>query len=175
VISCFPGAARELFYAIERIGPRVAMGLFSRKKGAQGPAEPAPRKSTVLIVDDDITIADLNQAVFEGRAWRVVTAYDGLGALRSLNEEKPDLVLLDLMLPDVPGERVLESITKARLPSKVIVVTGRFVTYKDFEAYRGTVLTVLRKPYEMKTLQRLIDSFEAGTEIPTNMSSVGDV
>lgn len=130
---------------------------------------------SILIVDDEEVLQDVLSALVREEGHEAISARTGEEALALVEREEIDLVLLDLMLPDVPGERVLESITKARLRSKVIVVTGRFVTYKDFEAYKGTVLTVLRKPYDMKTLQTLIDSFEAGTEIPTNMSSVGDV
>ncbi len=157
------------------------MGLFSRKKSAPPggpppapPAKPTPKLRTVLIVDDDVTITDLEQAVFEGRAWRVVTAYDGLGALRSLNDNLPDLILLDLMLPDVPGEKVLEAIQSGRMATKVIVVTGRYVTKADFERFAGTVVWVLRKPYSVQDLRALIDWFERGALETPKLSSVGD-
>ncbi len=158
------------------------MGLFSRKKGApeagRAPARPAPAKPkgrAVLIVDDDLTITDLETSVFEGRDWRVITAYDGLGALRAVNEYGPELVLLDLMLPDVPGENVLEAIQAGRLPTKVIVVTGRYVTKKDFERFEGIVVWVLRKPYAIDDLRELIGWFERGTPLTPKLSSVGDV
>ncbi|HEX9709666.1 MAG TPA: response regulator [Candidatus Thermoplasmatota archaeon] len=155
------------------------MGLFSRK-GAQRPetAAPAPsqpRRRTVVIVDDDMTISDLEETVFMGRDWRVLTAYDGMGALRLVNDHRPELVLLDLMLPDVPGENVLDAIKSGRLPSKVIVVTGRYVTKKDFERFSGTVVWVLRKPYPINDLRALIDWFEGGALQTPKLSSVGDV
>ncbi len=150
------------------------MKFFSRKP--KGPATaPAPPRKSVLIVDDDLTIAELNQAVFVGRDWDVRTAYNGTGALASINEMRPDLVLLDLMLPDLPGERVLDSIRSLRLPTKVIVVTGRYVTEKDFEAWRGMVIRVLRKPYPISDLAELVIGFESGREITPNLGRVGEV
>jgi DNA-binding response OmpR family regulator len=128
-----------------------------------------------LIVDDDITINELEQAVFQGRDWRIATAYDGTGAISSLNLDKPDLILLDLMLPDLPGEQVIESIRKSRMKTKVIVVTGRHVTKKDFENFEGIVVWVLRKPYPMVDLRALIDWFEGGALVTPKISSVGDV
>jgi len=164
------------FFWLERpIGGEAArVGLF--KKKPQAPAAPAepPRKS-VLIVDDDLTIAELNQSVFIGRAWDVEKAYNGTGALAAVNAKRPDLVLLDLMLPDLPGERVLDSIRSLRLKTKVIVVTGRYVTQKDFEPWLGTVVWVLRKPYPMSDLVELVGWIESGRDVRPNLSQVGDV
>lgn len=155
------------------------MGLFSRKKEerheVRAPPTSKPRPRQVVIVDDDMTISDLEETVFMGRDWRVLTAYDGLGALRLVNDHRPELVLLDLMLPDVPGEKVLEAIMSGRLPTKVIVVTGRYVTKKDFERFEGTVVWVLRKPYPINDLRALIDWFEGGALQTPKLSSVGDV
>jgi len=154
------------------------MGLFRRSKAEIPSLQKAPeanRTRKVLIVDDDITIAELNETVFVGRNWAVKTAYNGLGALSTINLEKPDLVLLDLMLPDITGEKVLESLKAARLPTKVIVITGRYVTQKDFEPYQGIVIWVLRKPYPMSDLRELVDWFEAGAEMKPKLSQIGDV
>ena len=150
------------------------MGFFRKK--VEAPAAPAsvPRKS-VLIVDDDLTIAELNQSVFTGRPWDVEKAYNGTGALAAVNAKKPDLVLLDLMLPDLPGERVLDSIRTLRLKTKVIVVTGRYVTQKDFEPWMGMVVWVLRKPYPMSDLTELIGWVESGRELRPKLSQVGDI
>lgn len=152
------------------------MGLFGKKGKGKDAAAPAPaRKRRVLIVDDDLTIAELNQTVFVGRAWDVQTAYNATGALSTVNAWKPDLVLLDLMLPDLPGERVLDSIRTLRLGTKVIVVTGRYVTQKDFEPWTGLVVWVLRKPYPMSDLSELVIQFESGAELKPKLGTVGDV
>jgi two-component system KDP operon response regulator KdpE len=152
------------------------MKLFRKKtESPAGQAPATPKRRRVVIVDDDMTITDLEEAVFTGRSWAVNTAYDGMGALRVLNDEKPDLILLDLMLPDIPGEKVLDAIQSGRLPTKVIVVTGRYVTKKDFEKYEGTVVYVLRKPYPINDLRALIDWFERGAPMTPKLSSVGDV
>ncbi len=155
----------------------VAVGLFGKKggKGDKDAAPAPPRKRRVLIVDDDMTIAELNQTVFVGRAWDVETAYNAAGALANINSNKPDLILLDLMLPDLPGERVLDGIRSLRLGTKVIVVTGRYVTQKDFEPWMGIVVWVLRKPYPMADLANLVVRFESGAEMKPKLGTVGDV
>ena len=151
------------------------MGLFRKgpKAAAAGPA--APRRRIALVVDDDMTIAELNQAVFTGREWDVRTAYSGLGALKDVNESRPDLILLDLMLPDLPGEKVLDAVRSLKLSTKVIVVTGRHVTKRDFAPYEGLVVWVLRKPYPASDLLKLIEWVESGEAITPQLSQVGDV
>lgn len=159
------------------------MRLFRKREATEAKPQaapppsgrPVPQKKTVVIVDDDLTTTELEQSVFMGREWDVRTAYDGMGALRELNDSKPELILLDLMLPDVPGEKVIETIHAGKLPTKVIVITGRFVSKKDFERFAGTVVWVLRKPYPMNDLRALIDWFEGGALMTPKLSSVGDV
>ncbi len=58
-----------------------ALGLFRKAPKAVARQPKAPRRQVALVVDDDMTIAELNEAVFAGRAWDVRTAYSGLGAL----------------------------------------------------------------------------------------------
>lgn len=152
------------------------MGLFRKTpKVLAAPEPPAPRRRVALVVDDDTTIAELNEAVFTGREWDVRTAYSGLGALSDVNERRPDLILLDLMLPDLPGEKVLDAVRSLKLSTKVIVVTGRHVTKRDFAPYEGLVVWVLRKPYPASDLLKLIEWVESGEAITPQLSQVGDV
>jgi two-component system alkaline phosphatase synthesis response regulator PhoP len=60
-------------------------------------------RQTVLVVDDEKRIADLLRAYLEEAGYRVVTAADGRQALFAARHEKPDLVVLDLMMPEVNG------------------------------------------------------------------------
>ncbi len=60
-------------------------------------------RQTVLVVDDEKRIADLLRAYLEGAGYRVVTAADGRQAFFVARHEKPDLVVLDLMMPEVDG------------------------------------------------------------------------
>ena len=60
-------------------------------------------KQTILVVDDDKEVVRLMRAYLEKASYRVVVAYDGETAVHALRREKPDLMLLDLMLPDKDG------------------------------------------------------------------------
>ena len=57
----------------------------------------------ILVVDDDKKIVRLVRSYLEQNGYQVLTAYDGETALHTIRREKPDLVVLDLMLPDRDG------------------------------------------------------------------------
>ena len=65
---------------------------------------------TILIIDDDTAIGDLEQEVLERAGYAVQRAYSGTEALLLLKSSRPDLILLDLMLPGLSGEEVLPRI-----------------------------------------------------------------
>lgn len=62
---------------------------------------------TIAIIEDDQPIGDLLEEVLEQEGYRVKRAYSGTEALYQLSMHRPDLVLLDLMLPGLSGEKVL--------------------------------------------------------------------
>jgi two-component system alkaline phosphatase synthesis response regulator PhoP len=84
-------------------------------------------KQRILVVDDDREVVRLMQAYLERAGYEVMTAYDGQSAVHMLRREKPDLLLLDLMLPDQDGfdiTRLMRSDpTLADIP--IIMLTAR--------------------------------------------------
>ena len=73
-------------------------------------SEGAGRKmKQILIVDDDVHIGDMIEEMLTRRGYGVLRAYSGTEALLILAGKRPDLILLDLMLPGVTGEEVLSS------------------------------------------------------------------
>ncbi|MBJ7484691.1 response regulator [Brevundimonas sp.] len=82
-----------------------------------------PRRShQVLVVDDDPFIQQLAQAILSPRGHNVVVAGTGAEALARLAQAPPDLVLLDLGLPDVPGLEVLRHLRAARSWDRVRIL-----------------------------------------------------
>lgn len=81
----------------------------------------------ILIVDDDRQIARLVAAYLEQAGFRTLTAYDGAAALRLIQSERPDLVVLDLMLPDADGADITRTLRGdpkfAALP--IVMLTAR--------------------------------------------------
>ena len=70
------------------------------------------RKIPILIVEDDVFLADLYKTKFELEGFDVYVAYDGEKGLELISKKKPSAVLLDLILPKVNGFVVLENIKK---------------------------------------------------------------
>jgi two-component system alkaline phosphatase synthesis response regulator PhoP len=81
----------------------------------------------ILVVDDDKQIVRLVQSYLEQAGYAVLTAYDGATALRTIRTERPDLVVLDLMLPDQDGWSITRTVradaSQADLP--IIMLTAR--------------------------------------------------
>lgn len=76
---------------------------------------------TILIIDDDAAIGNLEQEVLERAGYAVLRAYSGTKALLLLKDSRPDLVPLDLMLPGLSGEEVLPQLQGI----SVIVVSAK--------------------------------------------------
>ncbi|MCL4370272.1 MAG: response regulator [Chloroflexi bacterium] len=93
-------------------------------------------RSRILVVDDEPGIVDIAKANLEGHGFIVVEAYDGEDALRKVKEEKPDLVVLDILMPEMDGWDVLERIEAdpelSGIP--VIMLTARV---SDEDVLRG--------------------------------------
>ncbi len=79
---------------------------------------------SVLIVDDDKKIAELVQAYFEKDGFTTYLAHDGFKALEKIREQKPDIVVLDLMLPGLDGWEVCRRVRKdSEIP--ILMLTAR--------------------------------------------------
>ena len=69
-----------------------------------------PKTISVLVVEDDTFLADLYKTKFELEGFKVFSAYDGEKGLELAKKQRPDIILLDLMLPKMNGFEVLEGI-----------------------------------------------------------------
>lgn len=103
---------------------------------------------TILIIDDDVAIGNLEQEVLEWEGYLVQRAYSGTEALLLLKEKKPDLILLDLMLPGMSGEDILPQIQG--IP--VIVVSAKTAVEDKVELLLGGAVDYLTKPFDTKEL-----------------------
>src|SRR6201997_2833372 len=84
----------------------------------------AARKTCALVVEDDPNIVDLIRSNLAVRGFDTVVSVDGMRALQLLETEDPDIVLLDLMLPEADGFELCRQI-RERSPVAVIVVSAR--------------------------------------------------
>jgi DNA-binding response OmpR family regulator len=93
--------------------------------GQPASAPPQTRRGHVLVVDDEPMVREVITTYLERDGYRVTSVADGAAALAWLDVGRPDLVVLDLMLPTVDGLSVLSQVRKAGADLPVIVVTAR--------------------------------------------------
>jgi len=102
---------------------KPATGAARADRGDRRPDGSAVR---VMVVDDEPTLAELMASVLRYEGWEVRTAGDGLSAVRTGREFRPDSVVLDVMLPDLGGLEVLRRL-RTELPSVCVL----FLTARD--------------------------------------------
>lgn len=103
---------------------------------------------TILIIDDDAAIGNLEQEVLERAGYAVLRAYSGTEALLLLKDSRPDLVLLDLMLPELSGEKVLPQLQGI----SVIVVSAKTAVQDKVGLLLGGAADYITKPFDTKEL-----------------------
>lgn len=106
----------------------------------------------ILIIDDDLHIGNLLEETLVREGYGVSRAYSGTEALLLLAKARPDLVLLDLMLPGLCGEEVLPRITG--IP--VIVVSAKACVDDKVELLLGGAADYVTKPFDTKELMARI-------------------
>ncbi|MGV9269306.1 response regulator transcription factor [Kitasatospora sp. NPDC003701] len=116
------------------------------------PAEPAPASARLLVVDDEPALRDALESSLAFEGYEVATATDGYEALESVEREKPDLVLLDIMMPRMDGLTAVR-----RMRSRGDTVPVLMLTARDAVGDRVTGLDVgaddyLAKPFELDEL-----------------------
>ncbi len=117
--------------------------------------QPRPVKSA-LVVDDDPDISEWLQTLLSASGLQVHSAADGKGALACLHNAPPDLVLLDVILPDLSGLEILDAIRVARLNAAVIMTTAFGSEEIAVDALRRGADDYLRKPVEVRDFQAVL-------------------
>ena len=105
----------------------------------------------VVVVEDDINIAELLRLYLEKDGFSVTVAHDGPEGLRAAEEQKPDLVMLDIMLPGMDGWQVCK---RLRQTSKVpiIMLTAKGETEDKVQGLEMGADDYIVKPFEVKEL-----------------------
>ena len=103
---------------------------------------------SILIIDDDAAIGNLEQEVLKREGYAVLRAYSGTEAQMLLKNVRPNLILLDLMLPGLSGEELLPQIKG--IP--VIVVSAKAAVQDKVNLLLGGAADYLTKPFDIKEL-----------------------
>lgn len=109
--------------------------------------------TTIAVIDDDVYIGDLIERLLRGNNYEVLRAYSGTEAQLLLTAKKPDLILLDLMLPGLSGEEVLPDIQD--IP--VIVISAKTDISDKVSLLRSGAADYLTKPFDTEELLARVD------------------
>ena len=104
--------------------------------------------SRILIIDDDVHIGNMLEELLAREGYQVSRAYSGTEALLALSAARPDLVLLDLMLPGLAGEEVLPKIQGA----PVIILSAKVDVESKVSLLLGGAADYMTKPFDTKEL-----------------------
>ncbi|MCC8246251.1 response regulator transcription factor [Saccharothrix luteola] len=112
---------------------------------------------TLLVVDDEATVRELLSATLRFAGFRVTSAATGAEALAAATAEAPDLVLLDVMLPDVDGFEVVRRLRERRAEGHRGPVPVLFLTARDRQSDKVTGLSLgaddyVTKPFDLEEL-----------------------
>jgi two-component system OmpR family response regulator len=106
----------------------------------------------VLIVDDDINVATLLQKRLEAAGYRVSSAPDGIAGLKAIREYRPDLVILDVMMPGLDGYSLVREIKAddacKNIPLMVVTAKGDL---SDLFRMEG-ISAIVEKPFKVEDI-----------------------
>ena len=88
-------------------------------------------RKKILIVDDDKDIVSIVTTMLESRGWDIKAAYNGRDAMETVSGGMPDVILLDIMMPEMNGIEVLKKIKKIDPDARIIMITA----FGDVESY----------------------------------------
>ncbi len=110
---------------------------------------------TILVVDDEVTICDLVRIRLEKNGYRVLTAQSGAQALEIAKNESLDLVVLDIMMPEMDGYEVLKHLRDdLKLGVPVMLLTAKSTDNDVWEGWQAGVDYYVTKPFTSHTLLR---------------------
>jgi CheY-like chemotaxis protein len=114
----------------------------------------------ILIIDDDMTALDIVDFLFEEKGYNVVRRADGITALECVEQEQPDIILIDLMMPRMSGQEAVRQIRAKGIRVPIVVFTAvddPEVHHEALEAGSDVVITKPCKPDALvKSVEKLL-------------------
>lgn len=120
---------------------------------------------TILVVDDELSNAEVLALILEDEGYRVFTAVNGRHGLERVHDVRPDLVLLDFMMPVMDGAEMGQRLRAAEATRHIKIVMCSSLDEDAVQEYFRDYDAFLRKPFDIKlglsTIGRLLDDGNA--------------
>ena len=114
--------------------------------------------ASILIVDDDEDILDLYRTTLEYRGYSDETSKTGLDSIEKVKKNKYQIALLDVVLPDLRGEKVAEKLKKIDESMEIIFITGYSLFQACIEAAQIGICDILLKPITEEELLLAVEN-----------------
>ncbi|OQA57688.1 MAG: Transcriptional regulatory protein ZraR [Candidatus Omnitrophica bacterium ADurb.Bin277] len=111
-------------------------------------------KKKLLLVDDEVEICEFLRSFFEDRDYNVATAHSGVQALDQVEKFGPNVVLLDIQMPEMDGLTALRKIKEKYPKTKVIMVTAVETQDRIEDAMRAGADNYITKPLSLEYLEK---------------------
>jgi len=123
-------------------------------------------KHTILVVDDQKEICDIFQDALTQEGYEVLTATNGAEAVSLGEQNRPDLAILDIKMPEMDGIEVLQKLREVRGDVEVIMLTGYGTLMTAKEAMRLGAYDYLTKPFDLGLVKSIIrEALEGKKEV----------
>ncbi|MBT3814074.1 response regulator [Candidatus Woesearchaeota archaeon] len=107
----------------------------------------------IMSVDDENDIRDSIKSVLEDEGFKVETAKDGASMLKKLEKIKPDLILLDILMPGLTTREIITEVKKRKIKTPVIFLTVvRLAEATKKHVIKGNMVDYIEKPFDNKDL-----------------------
>jgi two-component system response regulator AtoC len=139
----------------------------------------------ILVIDDDVSIAETLELYLTEEGYDVVTAHTGTEGLNQYVKSSPEVVILDIRLPDIDGFTVLEDLREENENVKVIMITAYHDMDSTIKAMKGGAFDYIHKPINIDELdiavKKAVKTYEMEKKIdgllmePSRQFKVGDI
>ena len=109
-------------------------------------------RKKLLVVDDDVFIVELFRMALQAEDYDVETVFTGEQALDAMKGTKFDLVIIDIMLPDIRGDHVVEKIREKNDETRVMLLTGHPSYARCIDVLKLGISEILLKPIKLNEL-----------------------
>jgi len=154
------------------VGTYLAIINIERNESMTNLHSPASNK-TILVVDDYPDNLDIAKTILEGNGYGVQTAGNGLEVFSRLEEQKPDLIILDIMMPHMGGMAVLKRLKGTAETSfiPVIMLTAKVEGEDMIESYKLGAYYYITKPFTTTQLINVVNFILSGDQKHSNQAN----
>lgn len=155
--------------------PAIKVGgrfRFDKKQIDDWLSHSSTSKKRILVVDDDATIRSLFKDTLERGNYYVITAEDGINALKLVEAQNFDLIFLDLKMTGMDGAETFRRIRRTDDSVSVVIITGYPTSELMEKALDQGPFGVMKKPFTASGIQKSTDSFLKGSKTRARLEEV---